>query len=238
LSASRIPLEEGTRLLFNRCSGLLLVKELLRNPTLSPKNADFIGRNLAKAQLALGDVVLIAFGRYHWDCVQRHRRLCELPSNSALPWFDKVRQHHGAGVEFKLHPRRELEAIHKFRERLQELSSLSLHVLLWHENRRLDHSFSSARDYAFSPSEKWPGQPSWRNLLLNLRTFGLKATHDSLARRYPRERLLNSLALLLWEGDLADDWAARKHVQRQLQTPASNWSELVATYKQLWPSYG
>jgi hypothetical protein len=238
LNASRIPLEEGTRLLFNRCSGLLLAKELLRNPILSPRQADFVGRNLAKAQLALGDVLLVAFGRYHWDCLERHRRLCELPASLGLQWFDEVRRHHAAGVEFKLHPCREFEPVPEFRNRLQELSGLALQIWLWHENRRLHNSFSSAREYAFSPSEKWPGQPSWRNLLLNLRTFGVKAAYDTLARRYPRERLLNSLALLLWEGDLTGDSAARKHVQRQLQTPASDWSELVATYKQLWPGYG
>jgi len=73
LDASAIPLSEATRLFFNRCSGLLLVREKLsRTATrpgsqrqLSGEDADFIGRNLAKAQLALRDAVLAVHDKYH-----------------------------------------------------------------------------------------------------------------------------------------------------------------------------
>ena len=48
-------------------------------------DADFVGRNLAKDQLAFGDVLLTAHGQYHWSCQERHRRLecLDVPS---LPW--------------------------------------------------------------------------------------------------------------------------------------------------------
>src|SRR5581483_5484719 len=49
LDPARIPLSEATRLLFNRCTGLLLAKEFLRAGRLPVDRADFIGRNLAKA---------------------------------------------------------------------------------------------------------------------------------------------------------------------------------------------
>ncbi|HEY1489475.1 MAG TPA: glycosyltransferase family 2 protein, partial [Verrucomicrobiae bacterium] len=58
LDAGNIPAAEATRLLFNRCTGLLLAKELIKKRELTEEDLDFIGRNLAKAQLALGDVVL------------------------------------------------------------------------------------------------------------------------------------------------------------------------------------
>ena len=71
--ATRIPLHEATRLLFNRCSGLLFASERLAKNDFNSADADFVGRNLAKAQLALGDVVLAMSGRYHWSCLERHR---------------------------------------------------------------------------------------------------------------------------------------------------------------------
>src|SRR6185295_11412677 len=39
--ATTIPLAEATRLLFNRCTGLLLAKELLAKQELTPDDADF-----------------------------------------------------------------------------------------------------------------------------------------------------------------------------------------------------
>ena len=61
--ATQIPLAEATRLLMNRGAGLLFAKTKLQNASLTPEDADFIGRNQAKAQLALGDAVLAA-GRH------------------------------------------------------------------------------------------------------------------------------------------------------------------------------
>ena len=72
-SSERIPLAEATRLLMNRCSGLLFAREQLRRERFTPEEADFVGRNHAKAQLALGDVILTAQGQYHWSCRERAR---------------------------------------------------------------------------------------------------------------------------------------------------------------------
>ncbi|PYL00604.1 MAG: hypothetical protein DME19_04505, partial [Verrucomicrobia bacterium] len=82
--AERIPLCEATRLLMNRCSGLLFARERLECAEFSPVDADFVERNLAKAQLAFGDAVLTAFGRYHWSCLERHKRLKSLKMPEAL----------------------------------------------------------------------------------------------------------------------------------------------------------
>jgi hypothetical protein len=71
MDASAIPVSEATRLLFNRCSGLLLCRERFQHPEWRPEDADFICRNIAKAGLALGDVVLTVHQAYHWDCRER-----------------------------------------------------------------------------------------------------------------------------------------------------------------------
>jgi hypothetical protein len=193
-----IPLSEATRLLMNRCSGLLFAGEKLESEGFPAGDADFVGRNIAKTELALGDAVLIAFGTYHWSCLERGRRMRGLAAAEGLPWLEEVRQRHAAGVEFKLHPHRSKLSRDALQEHLGKISSLALDVWLWLENRRLGCDCRSAADYASSRINKWPDTNSWRNRLANARVFGLRALLLPRSRRHPRERILNALALLLW----------------------------------------
>jgi hypothetical protein len=268
LVASAIPLAEATRLLFNRCTGLLLARERIRraaecgmgnpHPDSLPSDgsgrscshqgpnghgsaneeADFIARNLAKAQLALGDVILAAFNQYHWDCTERHRRLQHLAVAEPVPRLQALRAHHAMGVDFKLHPRLVDKPPRQFEPDLLAISMLTQELWLWLEHRRLGSCFTSARDYALARGVKCPENPPWRNYLLSLRTFGFKIALDGSACRYPRERLLNALPLLLWNGETFNDPALCQHLQGQLQTQASDWLGLVAAYKKVWADYG
>jgi len=237
LSAENIPLSEATRLLFNRCGGLLLIKSLLAENALNEANRDFVGRNLAKVQLALGDALLTASGQYHWSCLERSARMQRFVSASN-PKLEEIRRLHLAGVQFKLHPHRSEKSAVEFERDHRELEALTLELWLWLESRRLSQQFNSSREYALSRVAKCPEKPIWRNYALNVRTFGVKAGFDTLSRRYPRERLFNALALLLWEHQLAEKPALTKHVQRQLQCKAPDWSGLVSAFKRLWPAYG
>jgi rhamnosyltransferase len=236
LDASKIPLAEATRLLFNRCTGLLLAKELLNKRDFSAADADFVGRNLAKAQLALGDVILAASGKYGWSCLERRDALAKLTIPDAPLWMDDVRQHHAAGVDFKLHPRRISKSLAEFRTEHTSIAQLAMQVWLWLESRRLNQPFSSTHDYAFCGAEKCEGTPAWRNVLLNAKTFGPGGILDPAAARYPRERLLNSLPLLLWEEPL-NDLRVKYFLQKELRTPASDWQGFVAAYKAVWPKF-
>jgi hypothetical protein len=201
--------------LFNRCTGLLLAKELLQKRELTAEDADFVGRNLAKAQLALGDAVLVAAGKYHWDCWQRRRALDKLTTDEEPLWAQEVQRHHAAGTDFKLHPRRILKSPAEFRLEHETISRLAQRVWLWLESRRLNQRFSSAHDYAFSLVEKCTGTAPWR---------------------YPRERLLNSLPLLLWDEPL-NDLRVKRHLQKELRTTASDWQGFVAAYRAVWPKF-
>ncbi len=242
LRSETIPLSEASRLMLNRCSGLLLAQEILRSnskrPALTCEDADFIGRNLAKAQLCLGDALLVAFGLYHWSCAERHQRLKQLTVTEPLPSLESVRAHHAAGVRFKLHPRRISKPLDDFEAERTAICELASKVWLWLENRRLGWKFNSVHDYAFHTSEKYPNAKTWRNYLLNLRTFGAKAAFKPLSWRDPRERLLNALSLLLWNGELAYPSRDVRHLQKQLATNAADWSGFVNVYKQIWPQYG
>jgi hypothetical protein len=237
LDATRIPLLEATRLLFNRCTGLLLASEILIQPSLTSEQADFVGRNIAKAQLAAGDAVLTAFGEYHWSCLERTLRLQQLQMDESLPWLEETRAQHAAGVEFKLHPVRTPYDRERLKQQHQAVSGLMRKIWLWLETRRLSATFASERDYSLRPFV--PGtNRSWRNMLLTLRSFGLRAVARPLSGFYPRERLFKVLPLLLWNENSLADPAIARHVQVQLETNALKWVDLVAVYKQVWPGYG
>jgi hypothetical protein len=144
--------------------------------------------------------------------------------------------HHAAGVEFKLHPQRISKSLAEFRAEHEIISRLAMQVWLWLESRRLNQSFSSARDYAFSTVVKCAGSPAWRNVALHAKTFGPGSIFDDAAVRYPRERLLNSLPLLLWEEPL-NDLRVKEDLQKELRTTASDWQGFVTAYKAVWPNF-
>ena len=238
LDSACIPLCEATRLMFNRCSGLLLARELLQKDHLTSEDSDFINRNLAKMQLALGDTVLTAFGQYDWSVQERHRRLGDLASDGLPPWLPEIQTYHKAGAAFKLHPRRVAKARDEFALEHRRLTELAMQIWLWLEERRLEQPFHSASDYALRDMDKCPEARGWWNYLLNLRSFGAKAAVATVSRRYPRGRLLNALALLLWHAEEVAQPCLLRHLQRELQTKAVDWQGLVKVFKQIWPAYG
>ena len=231
--AAQIPPHEATRLLMNRCSGLLFSLARLTGKNFAAEDADFVGRNLAKAQLAFGDVLLTAHGQYHWSCQERHNRLVKLDF-SPFPWAAPLKSHHAAGVEFKLHPTRSAETPTTLAARHAELSALGEKLWLWLEAKRLGRNFASAREYAFSPTIKCPETSSLRNRLVNLRAFGAAGL---ACPRYPRERLLHTLPLLLWDKNSLSDPKPAEFVRAALRTPAGDLAGLVAAYARLWSRF-
>jgi len=238
LDASAIPLSEATRLVFNRASGLLLARELLQKAALGGDDADFISRNLAKMQLALGDAVLTVFGKYHWSAMERHRRLATLHREDLPPWFAEINACHASGLMFKLHPRRFPGDADEFDDEHRRLTNLAMQLWLWLEDRRLQKRFLSASDYALNDIDKCPEVSAWRNYLLSFRTFGPGALLNPISFRYPRGRLFNALALLLWNAETVLPPRIVRRLQRELQTDASDWATLVSAFKRIWPRYG
>jgi hypothetical protein len=223
-----LPLSEATRLLMNRGTGLVLARQRLNRAPLDPEDADFVGRNIAKAQLALGDAVLTVIGKYHWSCLERHRRLVALAGAASLPWYRELRQHHAAGVVFKLHPKLTPARAEPLRRDHERVVAFMLTVWLWVESRRLGHEFRSARDYVASTLDKWPEGKIWRNLLLNARNFGPAACLPPGSLRHPRDRVLTALARLLW--DDADAHGRIPAIPEAEGCPA----DPVERYRRIW----
>ncbi|MEI6074102.1 MAG: hypothetical protein WCS94_00925 [Verrucomicrobiota bacterium] len=222
--AAQIPLHEATRLLFNRCSGLLYSLERLQRKDFGPAEADFVGRNLAKAQLAFGDVLLTAHGQYNWSCRERHARLTRLAAMENMPLAEFIR-HHARGVEFKLRPTRSMETREALSARHAELSELGKKLWLWLESRRLGIKFALPSDYAVSRVNKCPETSGLRNRLVNFRASGASGLGCA---RYPRERLFHALVLMLW-GD--KDF---EKIRAELRTRAEDFTGLIFAYEQLW----
>jgi len=78
-----LPLSEGLRLLLNRGAGLLFARQKLEQENISDEDCDFIGRNLNKAILACGDVVLLLRNKYCLSVQERLSLLEELDAAGA-----------------------------------------------------------------------------------------------------------------------------------------------------------
>jgi len=232
--AENIPSAEATRLLMNRCSGLLFARVELEREPFTPAAADFVRRNIAKVQLACGDAVLTACGRYQWSCRERHRRLERLAAHEPSPWLESVLWHHHAGVEFKLHPtsggvpRDTLLALHR------EVTAVALQCWLGLEARRLGRAFPSARAYAEDAADKAPGSSLLRDFVLNFRANGFRLRAHPSPWRHPRQRIFNALALLLWEPAALTDPELRSRLGTELNAHASTLDEWVAAYRSIW----
>jgi hypothetical protein len=229
--ATRIPMHEATRLLMNRCSGLLFAKERLVRDSFTAEDADFVARNIAKAELALGDALLASRGAYHWSCRERHDRLERL-EEATLPMAG-LRDLHAHGVEFKLHPVRSSATREVLLEQHRQVAEVAWKVWAHIEQHRLGRTISSPADYA-DHTDKCPETTPFRNALIRLRAFGLRGWLAGQMFRYPRESLLNTLPVLLWvaEEELDTAWCSR-----QLVSPVAGWQDAIAVYQKLWSRY-
>ena len=180
------------------------------------------------------NAVLVTHGQYHAGCRERHHRLERIARAENTGWLREVADYHAVGVEFKLHPERGGATRESLQVSHDEVSLLAQKLWLQLESRRLGCAFATARIYAGSPLEKWPDAGRGKNLLRNLRAFGLRRALRRKTFRQPRERVCHALALLLWEPDVLRQPILLRHVQEELGTPATGFAEMVAAYCRLW----
>jgi hypothetical protein len=232
--SGRIPTSEATRLLMNRCSGLLFAHTQLEAEPFTPAAADFVRRNLAKVQLACGDAVLTAHGRYDWSCRTRHTRLAELAAAEPGPWLDAVQHHHTAGVAFKLHPNSGGLAREALRTLYDEVSAVARDTWLALESRRLGRTFSTVRTYAEDPGDFSAGTSPLHNFALNFRAAGFRFHSHPSPWRHPRQRIFRALAVLLWEPAALTDPNLRALLETNLHARVSTAAEGLTAYRALW----
>lgn len=229
-AADSIPLHEATRLMMNRCSGLLFAAERLEKDDFTPEDHDFVARNIAKAELALGDVVLASLGHYHWSCLEREKRLASI-TEEALP-MSVLREFHRDGVAFKLRPYPQGFTRERLRDLHKSVTDAAWLVWAWQEDKRLGMTVKTPAAYALHPASKCPESRFWKNPLIRLRVFGAKGLSGRMAFRYPREGLLNVLSLMLWDPGSVEhhaDW-----LSSQLVSDIRHRDDAIAAYEKLW----
>lgn len=132
-----IPLEEGTRLLMNRGVGLWMALDLLdQGEPANQAEYEFVVRNLYKALMAMGDVVLFLNHVYRVSYQKRWEQFVALETGD-LPRPEQVRAGYRASLDFKFHPDHTLPSGKDLRSWLEEVCSVYAEVFLWFERKRL-----------------------------------------------------------------------------------------------------
>ncbi len=189
--AGEIPPVEGSRLLVNRGMSLLRCLRAARGEMELP--VGFIDRIAAKADLALGDALLCARGRYHWSCIERSARLASIADG-----FPGLCERHASGVQFKFHPvvsgRSPAQWTGPLEALAREWTAMFLHI----EGLRLGTSFVTPREYAASsPRSLFPEEPAGKNFLRQARDLRKPSRVPFQWGGHPRAPVWRALPLLL-----------------------------------------
>src|SRR5260370_12852967 len=147
LRSGRLPAVEATRLLLNRGAGLLWALRVVRGCEAAP-DADFIRRNYYKCGLALGDAVLISYGRLATPYAGRGERLAKLLGELPRPFRFDLSGLYEEALGFKFWPGEPASMPGEME--LEEMATEWGQVLLYAEGRRAHRAFRSARAYAES----------------------------------------------------------------------------------------
>lgn len=233
-----LPFGEITRLMLNRGALLLLNQQQLRSGAsddagLEDAEREVFFRNLFKALLACGDARLATAGRYHPSYPEKLARLEELSRSGGDDAFMEL---------YRLAYR------HKFRPSYRELADarpaewLDRVVPFWAdtlralEARRLGREVGDWKQYCRALPPKGQRSTLARSLGVTVRDFGpLELLRRPVrALRYPRERLISVLPLLLQTTDAKPAPCAA----RALGLPGgSEWQPVAARFLALWARY-
>ncbi|WP_295438994.1 hypothetical protein [uncultured Thiodictyon sp.] len=233
---SRLPLGEFTRLLLNRGALLLMnQRRLADGAPLTAAEQEIFFKYLFKAILACGDARLAANQSYHPSYVNKGELL------HALDWRGKeaFMALYAQARENKFHPDYDRYAAESAQVWQQQVVGIWLDTLSWLERTRTGSAVDDWTAYCSPAMAKGQGQASWggwRNAAITLRDFGpaqlLQQPRWSL--RYPRERLIATLPLLLSRPGSP----AAPILADALVLPAGrSWSDATDAFLRLWRRY-
>ncbi len=192
ISFDRLPWREGARLLLNRGTGLLLARQRLAQDGRTPADADFIRRNIHKAELGCGDALLLGSGRYRQTGTERSREL-ELARFRSRP-----ERYYPEALKFKYHPGLAADlplAAHW--ENGCELWSRSLREFAAIVSGQSEAATGrEAAEQLLRHASHHGRGAAWRNFLLTLRYAATLPTRTPWLE-HPRLKLLPTLAALL-----------------------------------------
>lgn len=200
-----LPLIEATRLLLNRGAGILWALRILRG-TEESSDQDFVRRNYYKCALALGDALLIAYGRYTSVYHDREERFASL--NGEIPEvtsFD-LESLYGEALHFKFRPS-ECPMDGFDEARLGGIGKLWGAVFLHVEQRRTSLRWPTLAAYAAWRGVRETDQNTPKKILRNIIRNKQMGKWSWL---YPREALYRELPVLLnLTGEEVSRWNTR-----------------------------
>jgi hypothetical protein len=230
----RLALGEFTRLMNNRGALLLMnARKLEGGSTLDATGREEFFKFLFKAILACGDARLAMRGVYHPSYHRKLKRLQSLARANDRQFLRLYKQ----ALEQKFHPEPEKYSNEDPAAWQAFVTELWLETFKALEARRTRQEFQDWRHYARAVVSK--GQlegPAWlRNFGITVRDFGALHALRYLqwALRYPRERLISVLPLLLGN---------TKQVPGQVSVPLAltvpaDWPSTVDHYLETWQRY-
>jgi hypothetical protein len=231
-----LPLGEFTRLLLNRGALLLMNQQRLMDASpLSAEEQEVFFKYLFKAVLACGDARLAGNRSYRPSYVEKLERL------RSMDWEDKddLMGLYVQAWENKFHPNYRRYAEENPATWQKKVIGIWLDTLRWFEEIRTGSTVPNWDRYCSPSIPKGQGRQSrtgLRNIAITVRDFGpaelLRRPRWSL--RYPRERLISALPLLLQDPltDLRPAVAEALSVSRG--TP---WLQAAETFLRYWRRY-
>jgi len=216
--ASRLPLWEASRLLWNRGTGLYFARCRIAERS----EPGFVERNQQKLALALGDALLCLAGKHDPSVEERGRRLKNLPMEEfAIDIAGKIRDCHRDAVEFKLQPRSVDVDWGRWQKRDESLTRLWAEVFLRVESVRLGRPYPALSDYAGDRRAIVPETFFLRNLLIAMRDKRRCGQFLAPAWDYPRGALMRCLAAI--HNADTDTAATILHQPDNLETAYTDW---------------
>lgn len=231
----KLSLGEFTRLMNNRGALLLMNQQVLdAGRTMDAGKREIFFKYSCKALLACGDAYLAVEGAYHPSYKEKLQRLPALKASLGKRFLDLYR----LAVSQKFQPDLEAFANENPTEWQSEVKAIWLKAFSMLEARRTTQQISSWKDYAVPHLAKGQLETSQklRNLAITVRDFGARHAVQNLgwALRYPRERLISVLPLLL----NADGETASECLHVPLAVPLTSTRSLVVDrYLETWARY-
>ena len=231
----KLTLGEFTRLMNNRGALLLMNSRILAsNKHLDAQEREIFFKYLFKAVLACGDAYLATDGSYHPSYAEKRKRMATLGNLPEQGFIDLYEQ----AVKQKFQPDADLFKDENLEDWQRNVTDHWLKAFSILEAQRTRDPIRSWKDYALPGLSK--GQletpKMLRNIAINMRDFGAGHTLRNLnwALRYPRERLISVLPLLL---HTESDKPSQKVMTPLAVPPETDRSRVVERYLEAWARY-
>ncbi len=234
---SEIPLVEGTRLLLNRGALLIYCRALLfKKISLTKEEHRICIKYLFKAQLAMGDTLLLHHGLYSIPYIEKRQTIQSI-SQSYYPRFNELKACYLEAIHFKFDIDFSLYEDKSLQEWFGSLSELFLDYYVWFEAQRLSLPFSNINEYLNTiliHAQHQPLHKQLRNILINLRSFGCPRFYQfRWLIAYPREKLYALFPYLI-----SNTWIEAIPVMKKLMgVKSSSYQELFDRFWLIWKRF-